>query len=260
MIHWTHELMSTRRYTRQEHLDQFAHVVEAGAWLSLKERRLFLVLWELPKPCQLALPAALILESVPRFESKHPGITFLRDLLARATSGSPPHMNEVADMRPALDAIEPDQADVHLYFAVSHICEGSALGAAPETITSAAIAATAAAVAAIATQAWIDDDPEAAVAERQFEEWLETRASPCEPCPVKLRPMAHNAAALDAEDAAWDATVAWLRAKDLGRYPEVADRSYLARCILRSYHDYFRILYPGETYRAPPTRALLKHW
>jgi hypothetical protein len=68
--------------------------------------------------------------------------------------------------------------------------------------------------------------------------------------------MNRSRAARDAERSAWRDVIQWLCAADLAQYPEIQDRSYLARSIRRSYGDFFLVLYPGEVYRAPPSPGL----
>jgi hypothetical protein len=170
--------MTARRHTRLDHLAWFEKAAADGDSNGLATRVLFLVLWELPAMRQLALPESLVVRSLPRFEAKHPRLG-LRGLLERAHSEQPPHVLEVAQLRPAPDEAGFDKADRFLVSAVKHICEGAARGAAPETVTSAAIAATQQAIGAFAAQVWvwIDDDPEAAVNEERFHSWLATRRS-----------------------------------------------------------------------------------
>lgn len=250
--------MSTTPHTsgrrRAVCLDRLARAVHAGPdwsdryrlWVEVVRRRLCLVLFELPRHVQLGLAVATAERYLPAFERRHPHLTQLREFLARCLTADPPTDFDVDSW--ASNLSEEDHEDNlvgrSLVAAVSLAAEAAREGAAPMTVTSACVLAVDDAIGVGYWEAWEAFDPEAAAAAREDIRRTDLDLPDLPYDPLQARNRWHPEV-LRAVHAGWEPVVAWLRAADVGEYPDPVDRHTLAR-LLRNQKDPLRpvVLYP----------------
>lgn len=235
-------------------LDRLAQAVDAGPewsdryrlWVEVVMRRLCLVLFELPRHVQLGLAVATADRYLPAFERRHPHLTQLRELLARCLTADPPTDFEVDRWYCDLSQEDRDDnlAGRSLTAAVSLAAEAAPEGAAPITVTSACVLSVHDAITAGYWEAWGAFDPEAARASREDirRSDLDLPDLPYDRLQERNR---WHPQVLSAVRAGWKPVVAWLRAADVGQYPDPVDRPTLAK-LLRTQKTPVRplVLYP----------------
>jgi hypothetical protein len=230
-------------------LDQLARAVHAPSgrafgWLNVLTRRLYLVLWELPLHVQIGLAVAAAERYLPAFERKHPHLSRLREIFVRCLTSNPPTDYEVDMWYGSLSEEDRgDLADRALHEAASRAAEATREGAAPITVTSACGESIVHAIAAGEKEAWMAVDPEAAQAELEELRRSELELPPLPFDPSQYRDPWHHAEVRNAAHAGWDAVVAWLRAAEVGQYPDHVDRKRLAM-LLREEKKLPRVIYP----------------
>lgn len=207
-------------------------------------RRLCLVLWELPLHVQVGLAVAMAERYLPAFERKHPHLTQLRQFFVRCLTVDPPTDDDVETWATNLSEEDAgDLADSALRVAASHAADATREALEPTIVTSACMLSVVEAIGAGKQEAWMAIDPEAAQDEL---ERFRRSALDLPPLPrdwSKYRSSWHRAEVRDAVHAGWDAVVAWLRAADVGRFPDHVDREMLAR-MLRELKRLPRVIYP----------------
>jgi hypothetical protein len=230
-------------------LDRLARAVHAPsdrafAWLNTLMRRLYLVLWELPLHVQVGLAVATAERYLPAFERKHPHLSQLREFFVRCLTTNPPTDYEVDMWAGSLSKEDRgDLADDALQVAASRAAEAVREGAAPITVTSACVASIVYAIGSGEDEVWMAVDPEAAEAKRERLRRSELELPPLPFDPSKYRDPWHRPEVRNAAYAGWDAVVAWLRAADVGQYPDYVDRKTLAM-LLREEKKLPRVIYP----------------
>jgi hypothetical protein len=236
--------MSTTQRTsvsrRVVYFDRLARAVHAGSewsdqhrlWVEIVTRRLCLVLFELPRHVQIGLAVATAERYLPAFEQRHPHLTQLREFLVRCLTADPPTAPVVDRWYGTL--AQEDRDDNHtgrsLVAAVSYAAEAAPEGAAPMTVTSACVLSVHDSIGVSYWEAWEAFDPEAAELAREDIRRTDLELPDLPYNPLQDRNRWHPEV-LNAVYAGWEPVVAWLRAADVGQYPDPVDRHTLAKLL-----------------------------
>ncbi|MBK8256234.1 MAG: hypothetical protein IPK82_26655 [Polyangiaceae bacterium] len=215
-------------------------------------RRLCLVLWELPLHVQVGLAVSTAERYLPAFERKHPHLSELRQFFVRCLTADPPTDFDIEAWATNLSEDDAgDLSDSALRVAASHAAEATREGLAPTAVTSACMLSVANGIGVGEEEAWMAVDPEAAQEEL---ERFRRSALDLPPLPrdwSKYRDPWHHAEVRTAVYTVWNAVVAWLRAADVGEYPDYVDRKLLAM-LLREIKKLPRVVYPPYPDRLTP--------
>jgi len=233
-------------------LDRLARAVHAPSdrcfpWNKVLRRHLCLVLWELPLNVQVGLAVATAERYLPAFERKHPHLTQLREFFVRCLTADPPTDDDVETWATNLSEEDVgDLADSALRVAASRVAQATREIPEPTAVTSACMLSVVNAIGAGEEEVWMAVDPEAA------QEALERfrRSEDLPPLPrdwSKYRDPWHRPEVRNAAYAGWDAVVAWLRAADVGQYPDYLDRKMLA-WMLRELKRLPRVIHPPHAH------------
>lgn len=215
-------------------LDRLARAVHAPSdayfeWLTILMRRLCLVLWELPLHVQVGLAVATAERYLPVYEQKRLHRTQLRQFFARCLTADPPTDHDVDEWYGSLSWEDRgDLSDRALYGAATLAAEATRNVHAPTELTSACVLAVVDAIGACDAEARRMVDPEGEAADLEDLRRADLDLPPLPTDWSKYRSPWHMPEVKTAVFAGWDAVVAWLRAADVGQYPDHVDRNTLA--------------------------------
>lgn len=221
----SHRAVCLERLARAVHAPSDAYFV----WHTVLTRRLCIILWEMPLHVQIGLAVATAERYLPVYERKHPHLTQLRQFLVRCLTTDPPTDDDVDEWYGSLSWEDRgDLADHMLHEAATLAAQATREIHEPTALTSACVLSVVEAIGAAKAEARRAVDPEGAAADLEDLRRTNLDLPPLPRDWSKHRSPWHMPDVKHAAFAGWDAAVAWLRAADVGQYPDHVDRNTLA--------------------------------